>query len=422
MARGWQNRWIGLIGEHPTVRVMDTPAATPTRAGKKRQVLRYVGVIVGLLALIGGLVAVKGAQIAMLIGFGKAAMAEGPPPEVVNAAVTETKQWESTLSAVASVVADKGVMVSNDAAGVVSRIYFESGDTVKQGQALLELDSDVERAQLSSAQARQQLAQVTADRTRALFQSNVIAKAELDNAEAQLKSSSAEVAALRAQIERKTVRAPFSGALGLRLVNLGQYLAPGTPVSTLESAKAIFVDFSLPQQHLSLLQEGMMIRAYGSGDRELLASGTITAIDPQVDPTTRNVKVRASISNEGERLRPGMYLTVEVVLPQQQSVVSVPVTAIVHAPFGDSLFLIEAKKDEAGNPVNDAQGKPILIARQQFVQLGVTRGDFVAIQKGVQGGQQIVSGGAFKLRNGARIVIDNTVVVEAELAPHPQNR
>jgi membrane fusion protein (multidrug efflux system) len=358
----------------------------------------------------------------MLIGFGKAMMAEGPPPEVVNSAVTETKQWESTLSAVASVVADKGVMVSNDAAGVVSRIHFESGATVKEGQVLLELDSDVERAQLVSAQARQQLAQVSADRTRSLFQSNVIAKAELDNAEAQLKSNSAEVAALRAQIERKTVRAPFSGALGLRAVNLGQYLAPGTPIATLESAKAIFIDFSLPQQQLSLLSEGMTVRAYRSGERELLGSGTITAIDPQVDPTTRNVKVRASIPNGEERLRPGMYLTVEVVLPQQQAVVSVPVTAILHAPFGDSLFLIESKKDEAGNPVNDGQGKPILIARQQFVQLGVTRGDFIAVQKGVEGGQQIVSGGAFKLRNGARIAIDNAVVVKAELTPQPQNR
>ncbi|HEX2878655.1 MAG TPA: efflux RND transporter periplasmic adaptor subunit, partial [Polyangiaceae bacterium] len=393
---------------------MHTPAATPTQAGKKRHVLRYVVVFIGLFGLIGGLVAVKGAQIAMLIGFGKAAMAEGPPPEVVNSAVTETQQWESTLSAVASVVADKGVMVSNDAAGVVSRIHFESGATVKEGKVLLELDSDVERAQLASAQARQQLAQVSADRTRALFQSNVIAKAELDNAEAQLKSNSAEVAALRAQIERKTVRAPFSGALGLRVVNLGQYLTPGTAIATLESAKAAFIDFSVPQQQLSLLQEGMTIRAYRSGERELLGSGTITAIDPQVDPTTRNVKVRASIPI-AERLRPGMYLTVEVVLPQQQAVVSVPVTAIVHAPFGDSLFLIEPKKDEAGNPLNDAEGKPILIARQQFVQVGITRGDFVAVQKGIEAGQQIVSGGAFKLRNNARIVVDNAVVVKAEL-------
>lgn len=401
---------------------MDAPATPAETAHKKPRVIRNLLVIAGLAALIGGLVAVKGAQIGMLIGFGKTMMEQGPPPEVVNSAVTETLQWETTLSAVASIVADKGVMVSNDAAGVVSRIHFESGATVKEGQVLIEIDSDVERAQLASIQARQQLSQVSAERTRALFQSNVIAKAELDNAEAQLKSNSAEVAALRAQIERKTVRAPFSGALGLRLVNVGQYLAPGTAIATLESAKAVFIDFSLPQQQLALLKEGMVIRAYRSGEREVLGTGTVTAIDPQVDPATRNVKVRASILNEGDRLRPGMYLTVEVVLPEQQAVVAVPVTAILHAPFGDSLFLIEAKKDEAGNPVNDAQGKPMLVARQQFVQLGVTRGDFVAVTKGVEGGKEIVGGGAFKLRNGARIAIDNSVVVKAELAPKPQNR
>jgi membrane fusion protein (multidrug efflux system) len=402
---------------------MDAPAAAPTEtARKKPRILRTVLVLAGLAALIGGLVAAKGAQIGMLIGFGKTMMAAGPPPEVVNSAVTESQQWETTLSAVASVVADKGVMVSNDAAGVISRINFESGATVKVGQVLLEIDSDVERAQLASAQARQQLSQVSAERTRALFQSNVIAQAEVDNAEAQLKSNSAEVAALRAQIERKTVRAPFSGALGLRLVNLGQYLAPGTPIATLESAKAVFIDFSLPQQQLAQLKEGMAIRAYRSGAHELLGTGALTAIDPQVDPVTRNVKIRASIVNEGDRLRPGMYLTVEVLLPEQQAVVAVPVTAILHAPFGDSLFLVEQKKDEAGNPVNDAQGKPMLVARQQFVQLGITRGDFVAVTKGVEGGKEIVSGGAFKLRNGARIAIDNTVVVKAELAPKPQNR
>lgn len=376
--------------------------------------MRYIIVILGLVVLVGGLVAIKGSQIGMLIGMGEAMKKAGPPPEVVGTAVAKKETWENTLSAVASVVSEKGVALSNDAPGVVSRLHFDSGDAVKAGQILVELDTSVERAQLASLKARRELAEVSAKRSRALAESGAVAQSQVDADESAFKSLSADASALSAQIARKVVRAPFSGKLGMRQVNLGQYLAPGTTVAMLESADADFVDFTLPQQDLAKVRVGMPVRALASGSTEPLAVGTISAIDPSVDPMTRAIQLRATLPNAGDKLRPGMFLRVEVVLPEQSQVVTVPQTAIVRASYGDSVFVGEEK------PGPD--GKPRKVAQQQFVKLGASRGDFVAVIDGLKADQEVVTAGAFKLRNGIPLKVNNQNAPVPQLSPTPENR
>lgn len=376
--------------------------------------MRYFVVILGLVLLVGGLVAVKGSQIAMLVGMGEAMAKAGPPPEVVSTAPAVHQTWENTLSAVASVVSAKGVALSNDAPGVVTRLHFESGDTVKQGQILVELDSKVERAQLASLRARRELAEISANRSKALVTSGAVAQAQVDTDESTFKSVTADAAALSAQIERKLIRAPFSGKLGLRQINLGQYLAPGTTVTSLESAESVFIDFSLPQQELGRLSVGLPVRAVQDGVPAPLAEGAVSAIDPSIDPITRTIKLRASLPNAGEKLRPGMFLRAQVVLPQSTQVVAVPQTAIVHASYGDSVFVGEQK------PGPD--GKPRKVAQQRFVKLGPTRGDFVSVLDGLEANQEVVTAGAFKLRNGIPLTVNNSGAPEPQLDPRPENR
>ncbi len=384
--------------------------------------MRYVVAILGLVLLVGGLAAIKGQQIGSLIAFGKKFEKSGPPPEVVSSSVAQSQSWEGTLTAVGSIAAARGVAVSNDAPGIVSRIHFESGQVVRQGEVLVELDASVERAQLASTRARQELAGVSLKRTRALVASNSIAQSQLDTDESGLEGVTADGVALQAQIDRKTVRAPFSGRLGIREVNLGQYLNAGTTVSVLEAIDSVYVDFTLPQQQLAAVNVGMVVRIAVDGVECAPSQGTIVAVDPTVDSTTRTIKVRASLPNKEERLRPGMFVTVSVVLPQKLNVVAVPATAIVHASYGDSVFVVEDKKDEQGAPVRGVDGKPAKTARQQFVRLGASRGDFVAIEDGVTSGQEIVSSGAFKLRNGASIAIDNDVKLDPKVNPRVVNR
>jgi membrane fusion protein, multidrug efflux system len=376
--------------------------------------MRYVIVILGLVVVIGALVAIKGSQIGMLIGMGEAMKKSGPPPEVVSTALAQKQTWEDTLSSVGSVVSAKGVAVANDAPGLVSRLHFESGDTVKKGEILVELDTSVERAQLTSLKARRDLAQISSNRSKALVTSGAVAQSQVDVDESQLKSLTADVSALSAQIERKVVRAPFSGKLGMRAVNVGQYLAPGTQVTTLESAEATLVEFSLPQQALPKLKVGMKVRALASGDPKPIAEGAISAIDPTIDPLTRNIKARATLPDDEARLKPGMFLRVEIVLPQKSEVVAVPQTAIVHASYGDSVFVGEEK---AG-----PDGKPRKVAQQHFVKVGATRGDFVSVLNGLEADKEVVTAGAFKLRNGIPLKIKNEGGPQPSLDPHPVNR
>jgi membrane fusion protein (multidrug efflux system) len=380
--------------------------------------MKYVVTITALILILGILAGLKGAQISTLMGFGQQMQAMGPPPEPVNAAPAREEEWETTLSAVATVVSSKGVAVSNDAPGVVSRLLFESGAQVKRGAALVELDASVERAQLESLRARLKLAKQSLERTQKLRVSGVSTEAELDEQESSARGLAADLRALQAQIERKTVRAPFEGKLGIRQVNLGQYLAPGTPITVLESTDSVFVDFTLPQHDLPNIALGRLVRVRDEPTGPLLGEGSITAFDASVDPVTRTLKVRASLP-ENHELRTGMFVNVDVVLPEKTKVVSVPLTAVVHAAYGDSVFVVEPPKGPApeGSPAPAAS-----VARQQFVRLGRTRGDFVAIEAGVTPGLEVVTAGAFKLRNNAPIVVKNEAGAEPSPDPRPENR
>ena len=386
-----------------------------------RSSVRYLVAILGVVLLIGGLATVKYKQIASLISFGKEMQKAGPPPETVGVAVAQSQVWEGTLTTIGSIAPVRGVALSNDAPGVVQQIFFESGDVVRQGQVLLQLDSSVERAQLASTASRRELASINAGRTRALVSSGALAPSQLDNDDYALKTSTKDVTALQAQIDRKVVRAPFAGRLGIRAVNLGQYLNPGTQITVLEDIDSVYVDFTLPQQDLATVKVGMPVRVNIEG-ASTSSDGVIRAIDPEVDATTRSIKLRASVPNKGETLRPGMFANVSVVLPTQAPQVTIPATALMHAAYGDSVYVVENKKDDAGQPIAGKDGKPVEIARQQFVKVGDARGDFVAILDGVTAGTTLVTAGGFKLHNGSPIVVDNDLKPSALLDPHPVNR
>lgn len=384
--------------------------------------MRYVLAIIGILAVIGALVAVKGAQIGMLIGFGKQMEKDGPPPEAVGTTSAKVEGWEGSLSAVGSVASTKGVTLSADAAGVVQRVHFESGATVKAGQVLVELDTSVERAQLASAMARKHLATTTAGRTKALVEKGAISAAQADQDDATLRTSTTDVEGIQAQIAKKTIRAPFAGKLGIKSVVPGQYLNPGAPVAVLETFEDVHVDFSLPQQRLGDVKVGLPVRITVGGDAGAPLEGKIAALDPTVDATTRTVKLRADVGDKENALRAGMFVAVDVVLPTKSDAVVVPATAVVHAPYGDSVFIVEEKKADAPGLRQTPDGKPVKNARQQFVKVGRARGDYVALLDGVKVNDEVISAGAFKLRNGAPVYIDNTKLAKPQLIPAPENR
>ncbi|HLK37807.1 MAG TPA: efflux RND transporter periplasmic adaptor subunit [Polyangiaceae bacterium] len=408
----------GVHPEGPT-----SSASSAPRLGRGR---RYFAVVLALSLVVFVLGGVKALQISGLIAFGKKAQQAGPPPEMVGTYVAAEQTWEQTLQSIGSVAAGRGVAISNDAPGIVWRIDFDSGAVVRAGQVLVELDARVERAQLASARARLDLARTNAGRTNALFATGAVARAQRDTDDSQLAADQADVDALAAQIGRKLVRAPFAGRLGIRLVNVGQYLPSGTPITNLESADATYVDFSIPQQDLSRIGVGMPIRvALGAGDAGASrkeVEGSVFAIEPDVDPATRNAKLRATVPRESDWVRPGMFVDVSVILPAKDTVVAVPATAVVRASYGDSVFVVEDAKDPQGRPQVRPDGQASRIARQQFVRLGPMRGDFVAIAEGVKPGEEVVVAGAFKLRNRGRVIVDNQVSLHPELEPHPANR
>ncbi len=377
--------------------------------------MRYVVALLSLVAVLATLAGVKASQISTLIGAGKAMQKAGPPPEVVSTSRVETQNWEGTLRAVGSVVAAQGVVLSNDAPGIVSRLHFESGAFVRQGQILVELDANVERAQLASTQARRALAETSLKRTQALVQSGALAPAQLDTDESTHKSLVADTATLKAQIERKIIRAPFSGRIGIREVNLGQYLAPGSRITVLEAVKPVYVDFTLPQEQLARLKVGMQVRVFEENGNAVLGEGALSAIDPSVDTSTRSVRLRANLANQDEKLRSGMFVRAAVVTSDKPNVVVIPATALIHASYGDSVFVIENKPATADKPASR-------IARQKFVRTGESRGDYVSISEGVSPGEEVVVAGAFKLRNNSSVIVNNDVKLEPQTNPRPGNR
>jgi membrane fusion protein (multidrug efflux system) len=378
--------------------------------------MRYVIAIGLVLALVVGLVTIKYKQIASLIHMGEEMEKAGPPPETVSSTIAKEETWDGTLTSVGTIAAAKGVAVSTEVPGVVAAIRFDSGATVKQGAVLVELDSRVERAQLASIVARRDLALLNVERTRALVASKSVPAAQLDTDEAQVKAAKADLGALEAQIERKVVRAPFTGRLGLRAVNVGQYLGPGAVIATLESKDSVYVDFSVPQQRASDVKVGTKVTVTLPAAKDVKAGvyeGIVAAVEPSLDASTRTIKLRASVPDKEDKLRPGMFANVSIALAAQRGpVVTVPATAVVHASYGDSVFVVEAKKDGAPGAKT---------ARQQIVRVGESRGDFVAIPEGLKAGQEVVVAGAFKLRNGAGVVVNNAIKLEPSLVPQLEN-
>ena len=373
---------------------------------------RIILTVIGLLIMIGILGGIKGLQIDRMIAQGSQSL---PPPETVTTTVVQTDSWESRLTAIGSLTAVQGVMLTAELTGKVVEIAFEPGTRVNAGDLLVRQDTSSEAAQLRAAEANVELARRNLERLKKLLDRRTIAQSQYDDAEARYKESVAQADAIRAAIAKKNIQAPFAGRLGIRLINLGQILNEGDPIVSLQSINPIFVDFSLPQQQLAQVKTGLTVRITSDALPGQEIEGKITAINPEVDPATRNIRIQATVANRQERLRPGMFVNVAVVLPAAENVLAVPATAVLYAPYSDSVFVVEEKKSE-----NNKQ--PDRVVRQQIVQLGEKRGDFVAIASGLEAGQTIVSTGAFKLRNGQAVIVDNTLAPEFKLAPEPHNR
>ena len=334
------------------------------------------------------------------------------PPTMVSSAQVTEENWPPLFSSVGTISAVQGATVSAELAGTVAEVKFENGGVAKQGDVLVRLDASSEEAQLRSAEAELELARSDLARARDLAARNVVSKAELDSAESKSKQKEGVVNNMRSMISKKEVLAPFDGQLGIRQVNVGQMVTAGQQVVSLQALDPLYVDFALPQQHLPKLTSGLEVRIQTDVVPGHDFSGKLTALNSSVDPVTRNVTLQATIENRDHMLRPGMFAKVEVVLPEKEKTLVVPGTAISYAPYGDSVFVIEKKKDEK-------TGKESQELRQQFVRVGEARGDFVSITKGLEPGQQIVSTGVFKLRNGMGVVINNELAPKPQLNPKP---
>ncbi|MFN2444559.1 MAG: efflux RND transporter periplasmic adaptor subunit [Vicinamibacterales bacterium] len=335
-----------------------------------------------------------------------------PPPEAVTTIVARQDTWPATLSAIGTTAPVQGVTVSADLPGIVNRIRFESGRAVREGDVLVELDTRQEEAQLTAVEAQRDLARLTFKRMEGLVIDGAISRADYDQSAAEQKQTEARVGEIRATIERKTIRAPFSGVLGIRQVNLGQYLAAGDAVAPLQSLDPIYVNFGVPQQEAGQVRPGRRVRITAADASDAALAGRITAVDSIVDEATRNVTVQATLANPAGKLRPGMFVQAEVTVGASRPVVALPASAISYAPYGDSIFVVTDLKDP--------EGKTYRGVRQQFVKLGSTRGDQIAVVSGVEPGDEVVTSGVFKLRNGAGVLINNKVRPTNELAPKPE--
>ena len=336
-----------------------------------------------------------------------------PPPDAVTSVVVHQEQWPSTLGVIGTMEAVQGVMVSADLPGTVDKINFDSGKAVRQGEILVELDTKQERAQLAALEAQRDLAKLNYDRMKQLVNEGVISRVEYDQATAQQRSTEANVNEIRATIAHKTIRAPFSGVLGIRKVNLGQYLAGGNPIVQLQALNPIYVNVGIPQQSVSQVKIGRTLQITSEEMSGKVFTGRVTAIDSVVDEATRNIQVQATLANPGGVLRPGMFVQVQLGLGQSASVIALPASAVNYAPYGNSVFVIEDMKDPKGESYRGV--------RQQFVKVQGSRGDQVAVIEGLKPGQEVVTSGVFKLRNGAKVQVNNKVQPGNNPAPKPED-
>jgi len=319
----------------------------------------------------------------------------------VTTIVAAQEEWPATLNAIGTVAAVQGVTVSADLPGIVDRITFESGKAVQRGDVLVQLDTRQEQAQLAGAESQLQLARLNHERMKGLVQQDAVSRAEYDTAAAGQQQAEARLNEIGAAIDRKTIRAPFSGVLGIRQVNLGQYLIAGAAVVPLQSLDPIYVNFNVPQQDAAQMRIGRTVRISSNegGADAGQSTGRISAIDSVIDQATRNVQVQATLPNPQGRLRPGMFVQAQVNLGAAQRVIALPASSINYAPYGDSVFIVSDMKNEQGHPYRGV--------RQQVVKLGPARGDQIAVLSGINTGEEVVTSGVFKLRNGAPIQVNN---------------
>jgi membrane fusion protein (multidrug efflux system) len=377
-----------------------------------KKILQFVASLIACGLLIAGpLMLIKMSQFKVM---GAAGAAMVMPPTTVTATPVTEENWTNHLVVTGSLAPVQGVTVGAEVPGKIVKIAFEPGSAVPAGALLVQLDISTEEAQLRAAEATAALARANLARARELNASKTNSLAELDAAEAQAAQAAAQADSLKAVIAKKTIRAPFAGRLGLRLVNLGQILRDGDAITTLQTLDPIFVNFSLPQQQLARVAPGNQVRVTSDAAAGQVFDGKITAINPEVDAATRNIRLQATIANAGEKLRAGMFASVEVMLPTSNRVLVIPATAVLYAPYGDSVFVVDEKKDEKSGAMQR-------VLRQQFVRLGPTRGDFVTVVDGLKAGETIVTSGVFKLRAGMPVAIDNTLAPKPQLAPKPAN-
>jgi len=381
------------------------PLSTKLNMRTKRGAV--VGAIGGVLALVVLLAGIKAMQIGKMMRS-----PQMMPATTVTSAEVKEEDWAPTLSSVGSVSAVQGAVISVELAGIVSEISFENGAEAKKGDVLMKLDTSQEEALLRSAAAEAQLARTDLERSRDLAMKKVVSSAELDSAQSKFTRLNAVVDQMRSNIAKKTVIAPFDGQLGIRQVNVGQMINAGQQVIALTSLDSVYVDFALPEQHLSKLTKDLEVRVRVDALPGREFKGKLTAINSMLDPVTRNVPLQATLENTDHALHPGMFAKVDVVLPVKESVLAIPATAISYAPYGDSVFVIEKKKDAKS-------GRESQVLRQQFVRTGETRGDFVTVTNGLKAGEVIVSSGVFKLRNGMEVTINNQLAPKPEISPSP---
>jgi membrane fusion protein (multidrug efflux system) len=371
----------------------------PKMKSTRKTVLKAILAIVALFLLLAG---IKALQIFKMISS-KPPM----PVETVTSAIVEEKDWAPVLSAVGSISPVQGAMISSELAGTVDQVAFESGALVKKGDLLVKLNTGIEDAMLRSADADLELARADVLRSRDLAARKVVAKAELDAAESKFQQKSAMIDNMHAAVAKKTIRAPFDGVAGIRTVNVGQTVNAGQQIVPLQALDPLFADFALPQQRLGDLSAGLDVQVSTDAMSNRVFAGKLTAINSMVDVATRNVALQATLANPDHALRPGMFVKIDVILPQKQRALVIPGSAVSYAPYGDSVFVIEKQKDPKTGHENQ-------VLRQQFVRVGEARGDFVSVTTGLKAGETVVGTGVFKLRNGMAVTINN------DLAPKPQ--
>jgi len=371
---------------------------------------RMILMSVVLLAIVGGLGFAKYRQVEAAIAVGASYQ---PPPTAVTTVVAHRETWPSTVSIIGTAAAIQGVTVGADLPGTIDKIHFESGQWVREGDILVELDIRQERAQLANLEAQRDLAKVNYDRAQQLVKAGVISRSDYDSASAQQKATEAQCNDIRAAIARKTIRAPFSGVLGIRQVSLGQYLAAGQAIVSLQSLSPIYVNFGIPQQDTPKAIPGHAVRVTNNDLPGMAFTGRILAIDSVINEQTRNIQVQAIVTNKDNKLRPGMFVQVELPMGQPRDVVPLPASAINYAPYGDSVFVVSEMKDAKGNTFRGV--------RQQVVKIDGSRGDQVAIVSGLKAGDEVVSSGVFRLRNGAPVLVNNTVKPSNSPTPKPED-